>query len=433
MLTQDERIEVSKKIVSIPAENESALDSKGKLNELKVKIQSQDNANKSFSDSKTIFINQYQNEIKRLDGNDRSEVSEQDFLDAATSKVGNFFFLNQPSVPTPSLPDGVYKQFIPFSRTKATGRAYNESFPTIPKEGDSISLIQGFNTLMDAFTGIERTTGQSCVNLPPDTISNNPTIQGLSTSIITEVTNWKAFLTSSIPFIVTTDPNPTKQTENNIAIADINSAIAAIDSWLTAPTFDTGHGQTTCSGFNFYNPFLLQATKFRTDTFNILKNEITARLAFIVTRIAQLQVNLGSVVQDVSTGQITSTSGLYGERFPFINLRLNLMSGTLKKLEGLKLGQRAQDEAVAFNNLALQAYNSVITVTTLAAPSTGIDKIHLKNASGFSVGNSVYIVANDQPETQYTILSKTGNLIQLDQPVSQKYRTNNLSRIYKTI
>lgn len=435
-LTQDQRIEISKKVVSIPMENASSLDSKSKLEDAKIKTKSQDDGNKSFSDDKTVFINGYQNEVKRIDGKDRTEITEQDFLDSAVNKIGNYFFLNQQSIPTPSLPDGVWKQFIPFANTKAVGKFYNEAYQTIQKEGDIITLIQGYNTSMDAFTGIQRTTGQSCTaGTPPasDVIANNATIQTLSTNIITQVNNWKSFLTASIPFIITNDPDPIKQAQNDAAIADINNSISVIDTWLLAPTFDTAHGQTSCSGFNAYNPFLLSATKFRTDKFNTLKNEIIARLAFIVTRIVEVNTNLGSITQNLTNGQITASSGLYGGRFPFINLRLNLMAGTLKKLEGLKLAQRAQDESVDFNSQTASAYSSVMFVTLLAAPSTGGDKIHLKDASGISVGNSVYIVANEQQETALTVVAKTGNMIQVSQNVSEKYRTNNLSRIYKIL
>jgi hypothetical protein len=434
-LTSDQRIEISKKIVSIPLENASALDSKSKLQELKVKTQSQDDGNKSFSDAKTVFINGYQNEVKRIDGNDRTEITEQDFNDSAVNKIGNFFFPNQQSVPTPSLSDGVWKQFVPFAKTKAVGKFYNEAYQTIQKEGDIITLIQGYNTSMDAFTGIQRTTGQSCTvgAPPPDVIANDPTIQALSTNIITQVNNWKTFLTTSLPFVVITDPDVVKQAQNNASIADINNSIAVIDAWLAIATFSTGHGQTTCTGFNAYNPFLLPIAKYRTDAFNTLKNEITARLAFITTRIVELNTNLGSVTQNNTDGSITALSGLYGERFPFINLRLNLMSGSLKKLEGLKLGQRAQDESVNFNALALAAYGAIMFTTTLAAPSTGGDKIHLKDASGLGIGNSIYLVANEQSEISLTILAKTGNMIQVSQEISQKYRTDNLSRVYKIL
>ena len=109
------------------------------------------------------------------------------------------------------------------------------------------------------------------------------------------------------------------------------------------------------------------------------------------------------------------------------------MSGTLKKLEGLKLGQRSQDEAINFNNQTLAAYNSVMATSLLSAPSTGSDRLHLKDASGINAGNTIYIVANDQPEIELTVVSKSGNMIQVNQEISQRYRTGNLSRIYKIL
>lgn len=433
-LTQDQRIEISKKIVSVPAENAVALDSKSKLQEAKVKAQNQDDANKALSDAKTTLINGYQKELNRLDGNSRSEILEQDFVDSAVNKIGNFFFPNQMNVPTPSLSDGIWKQFIPYSRNKAIGKFYNEAFGTTQKEGDIISLIQGYITSINSYTEIKRTTGQKCTaGTPPapDLIEADTVLQGIATNIITEVGNWKTFLQTSLTFIVTTDTNTTRQNQNNVSIADINNSISVINTWLSAPNFDTAHGQTTCAGFESYNPYLLQATKFRNDVFNNLKNEITARLSYITTRIGELNTNLGSVTQSLSDGQVTASSGLYGERFSIINLRLNSMSGSLKKLEGLKLGQRAQDESISFNAEALAAYSSVLFATLLSAPSTGNDKIHLKDASSINVGDTVYITANDQPESQFTVVSKTGNLVQLSGTVDPKYRTNNLSRLYK--
>jgi hypothetical protein len=435
-LTQDQRIEISKKIVSIPTENALALDSKSKMDDIKLKIQTQDDGNKSILDAKTALVNGYQSELKRLDGNDRSEVSESDMLNSATNKAGNFFFPNLNSTPTPSLSDGVWKQFIPFARNKAVGKSYAEVYTSTAKEGDIITLIQNYNTTMDGYTGIQRTTGQKCTaGTPPasDVIANDATLQTLANNIITQVTAWKTFLTDSLALILTTDPNTTRQSQNNVSIADINNSISVINTWLAKPKFDTSHGQTTCSGFNSYNPFLLQTTKFRTDVFNTLKNEIIARLAFIETRKTQIQTNLGSIVQDTSNGHITSSSGLYGERFSFIDLRINLVSGTLRKLESLKLGQKAQDESIVFNQMAETAYSAVMFASLLSSPSTGDDKLHLKDASAISVGDTVYIVADEQQEVELSVVSKTNNMLQLNQSISLKYRLDNNSRIYKIL
>jgi len=370
--------------------------------------------------------------------------------------LGNFFSPNQTSVPTPSLPGGVWKNFIPYSRNKAVGKKYDETNTVIQKEQDIMSTISSLITTMESYASIGRSTGQSCnatgtCSLPayttqatctsnggtwtpgPDSISNNPAIQATAASLITEVNNWKAFLQATNLVIVTTDTNTGRQTQNNASIADVANAIAQIDIWLAYTTFDTSHGQTTCAGFNSYNVNLLGATKFRASELSVIKNEIIARLTFIPTRAAQINTNLGSVVQDMSTGNITSSSGFYGDRMNILNLRLNLMNGSLRKVEGLKLGEKAQDEAVNSNANAASVYGSVMKVSAFKAPSTGISTIHVKDAAGFAVADSVYVISDTQLEIPATIVAISGNAITLSVNIPAKYRQNENARIYKEL
>lgn len=455
-LSSDDRIAISKKLVDIPKEDATALDNKSKLQEAKAKAQKQDDANKNLMDAKTVLINGYQNELKRIDGLDKTEILEQDVIDSAQMVLGNFFSPNQTSVPTPSLPGGVWKNFIPYSRNKAVGKKYDETNTVIQKEQDIIAAINALITTMESYASIGRSTGQYCnaggsCSIPihltqiactgaggvwtvgPDVISNNPAIQTTATSLITEVNNWKAFLQATTPVIVTTDTNTGRQTQNNTSIADVANAIAQINIWLAYATFDTSHGQTTCAGFNSYNVNLLSATKFRVNELSVLKNEITARLSFIPTRAAQINTNLGSVVQDISTGNITSSSGFYGDRMSILNLRLNLMNGSLRKVEGLKLGEKAQDEATNSNANAASVYGSVMKVSAFKAPATGISTIHVKDATGFAVADSVYVISDTQLEIPATIVAVSGNAITLSVNIPAKYRQNENARIYKEL
>ena len=455
-LSPDDRIAISKKLVDIPKEDATSADNKSKLQDSKTKAQKQDDANKNLMDAKTLLINGYQNELKRIDGLDKTEILEQDVVNSAQMVLGNFFSPNQPNVPTPALPQGVWKNFIPYSGNKAIGKKYDETNTVIQKEQYIISAISALITTMESYTSIGRSTGQYCnatgtCSLPayttqstctgnggvwtpgPDSISNNPAIQATSTSLITEVNNWKAFLQATTPVIVTTDTDTGRQTQNNTSIADVANAIAQIDIWLAYATFDTTHGQTTCAGFNSYNVNLLDPTKFRAGELLVIKNEITARLSFIPTRAAQINANLGSVVQDLSTGNITSSSGFYGDRMSILNLRLNLMNGSLRKVEGLKLGEKAQDEAVNSNANAASVYGSVMKVSAFRAPATGISTIHVKDATGFSVSNSVYVISDTQAEIPATIVAISGNAITLSVNIPAKYRQNENARIYKEL
>ena len=428
-LSQADRIAISKKLVDIPKEDATSLDNKTKLQEALTKAQQQDNANKSLFDDINVFVNAYQNEIERYDGNDRLPVVEQDIIDSAQQKFQNFFSPNDPATPLPSVSDGVWKNFVPFAGSKGIGKKYNETYDVIPKEGDSITSAQAGITTMETFTAIQRSTGQSCTG---DVISSFAAVQTAATTIINAVTAWKTFLQGTLAIIYTLDPNTTRQSQNNAAIADINNAISIIDIWLALPSFDTGHGQTTCAGFNSYNVNLLGPTKFRAAELLPLKNELTARTAFIVTRISELSTNLGGVTQS-ATGQITSATGFYGQRFNILNLRLNLMNGSLRKVEGIKLGQKAQDEAVASNASATSVYTSVMTVSPFRAPALGKEIIHVKDGAGFSVSDTVYVISDTQQEIASTIVAKDGDRITLADSIPAKYRQNENARLYKVL
>lgn len=109
------------------------------------------------------------------------------------------------------------------------------------------------------------------------------------------------------------------------------------------------------------------------------------------------------------------------------------MNGSLRKLEGLKLGEKAQDEAVNSNANAASVYSSVMKVSAFRAPATGISTIHVKDATGFSISDSVYVISDTQAEIPATILAVVSNAITLSVNIPVKYRQNENARIYKEL
>lgn len=455
-LSQADRIVLSKKIVAIPQEDATAVDNKAKLAVAKAKAQAEDDANKNLFDAKNSIINAYQAEANRMDGNDRLSIVEQDLINTAKAVLGNFFSPNNAQVPTPALSDGVWKNFIPYSKNKALGKTYAEVYGTVANESDSVSAINSLVTTMESYTAIKRSTGQMCTvtgtcSLPafttqltctggggtwtpgPDLITNDPAVQATATSLISAVNSWKSFIQTTLSLIVTYDTDAGRQAQNNAAIADINNAIVQINTWLAYPSFDTTHGQSTCAGLAGYNVNLLDPTKFRAGELAVLKNEITARTAYIATRINQLNTVLGTISQDVSSGNILSSSGFYGDRMGILNLRLNLMNGSLRKIESLKLAEKSQDEAINSNANAASVYSSVLKVVAFRAPATNITTIHVKDATGFSVSDNVYIASDNQAEISTTIVSISGNAVTLAIAIPEKYRQNENARMYKEL
>jgi hypothetical protein len=178
---------------------------------------------------------------------------------------------------------------------------------------------------------------------------------------------------------------------------------------------------------------LLDQTKFRADSISALNAELVARQAFIATRTSQISGHLGSIVQNLSTGSITSTSGFYGTRFRFIDLRINAIAGSLTKLSGLEKGESAQDQLKEANDNAGLAYASVMVAVAFRSPAINTESIHVLSATGFNIGDSVYVVSDTQAEISANIVDIDGGRIVLDKKIPEKYRQNEIARLYKVL
>lgn len=74
-----------------------------------------------------------------------------------------------------------------------------------------------------------------------------------------------------------------------------------------------------------------------------------------------------------------------------------------------------------------------MVATGFRAPATGINTIHVLDASGFSVSDAVYVVSENQLEISTTITAIQGNAVTLGSIVPQKYRQNEFARLYKVL
>lgn len=455
-LTQEERIAISKKIIEIPLQNASADKIKAQIEAAKAEAYKEDNGNKNLINNFTPLINSYQSEIERYDGNGRTQLVEQDFIDSVNKKLRNPFFPNDNSISLPSISDGVWKNFSCFSGNKAIGRDYNETYSVVTKEQGLIDDINAKILIVEAFSNIKRSSGQKCAatgtcSLPqyttqstcvggggvwtpgPDSIVTDNDMQTAGTNLKNAIQAWESFLNSTDALVPTTDTNPTRSAQNIASKQDIADSIVIIDTWQGLNDYDTSHGQTTCVGFNSYDVSLLGPTKFRAVELQAIKDEITARQSFVGARIGQITTNLGFIVQDMSSGDVSSSSGFYGQRFRFIDMRLNLMAGSLSKAISLEQGQGAQDQLKKSNENAGLAYSSIVVATAFRAPALGTKTIHVMDITGFNVSDNVYVVAEEQQEIATTISNIQGNTVFLTNLIPQKYRQDNGARLYKVL
>ena len=139
------------------------------------------------------------------------------------------------------------------------------------------------------------------------------------------------------------------------------------------------------------------------------------------------------MTQDFDTGEILAALGFHGDRFRIIDMRLNVIGGSLSRLKAIERGQDAQEQLKASNDNAAAAYTSVMRAALFRAPAKGNDNIHVLDASGFSASDVVFVVANDQNEIPAVIQTIDGNRIVLDVDIPEKYRETDLARVYKVL
>lgn len=457
-LTQDDRIAISKKLVAIPQQNQAAENNKAQLEVARLEAEKADNANKALQADPTALINLYQQELNRYDGNGRTEVTEQDMLDSVNRILQNPFFPNDLNTPLPNVPDGAWKNFVPFSGNKAIGRNYDETFTTVTKEQDLIDAVNSAIAAVEAFSDATRSTGETCslggtcslpiytdqtsctdnggtwTPSPPDNIDPDPAMQAAGDALKTAIQNWEDFLNGTDAVVPTTDTNPTRSAENIASKDDIANAIGVIDTWQALDDYDTTTSlPTTCAAFNALTAGDFTASKFRSTELQAIKNEITARQAFISTRTGQISGHLGTVNQDFTSGELLGGSGFYYQRFLIIDMRLNAIAGTLGALKGLENGQKAQQEFQNSNNNASTALSLVMYASAFRSPGTNITSVHVLDASGFAPSDLVYIVSDTQAEIAATIVSIDGNRLVLDTAIPEKYRHTEGARVYKLL
>lgn len=434
-LTQEQRMQISRKIVSIPDENVAIDESKASIEPEKIKAFNLDQGNSQFFNDKNAIINIFQAEIEVLDGLGRTRILEQDMIDSANKKLANVFFPNDSALIVPSLGSSFWTQLQPFILGYGIGKTRNEGYLTIIDEPDKILAVNTkVSNITAAYTHIQRTTGQICTaGMPTDTIASSPAIQNELDILVNRVNDWKSFLTYIQTLIYLTDPNSGRAAQAQAAFNLINTTKTAIDVWLAYPDFDTSHGQTTCSGFNSYNPNSLAQTKLRNDSLAYLASVISTRQTNAANRVSEISGYLGTVTQNVATGEFTSLTGLYGARAGFIELRLNLLTGSLSVFKNLERSSGSLNSIKTSNNVAKDTYLSVMNSQKFAAPGNGTNFVDLTSSNGFNPGQQVYIVSDSQPELSATIRNIIGNKMEISIPIPQTYRESEYARIYREL
>ena len=437
--SQADRISFSSYEVTAPATIAGVMAAQSAVAAQQTKAQATDTANTNLFNPVNVLVNQYQAEFNNIDGNARTTIAEQDIVDAANKKLQNDFFPNDTTQAVPSLSalHNIWPYLNPFALSFAIGKNYLEVYPTNASNEDAnIATIQGIFTSLAANTDIENTTGQKA-----DTVLSNPIVtftalQTLSTNLNAAVALWKTALQAQATAIgLIVDSNATNTANNAAALNNINNVILpAIAAFQALPTFTPMPGSTTGTAFNATNPATLtphpQLYSVNLATFTAA---VTARAAFVATRTAQLNTVLGTIAQDTTTGNVTSSSGLYGKRYGFLVLRLNALNGSLTVLASFMTASSAQTNIIANIKSTAATYYTIIPTSGFSANANGTPFISLTDVSFINPGDSVYVMADNQVELSMAIKTIVGNAVTLNDVVPAKYTIAANVRLYKDL
>jgi hypothetical protein len=395
MLAQADRIAFSSYQVTAPAQIAGIQRAQTAINAQIVSAQALDTANYNLFVPSNTLINQYQSEFQYIDGNIRTTIVEQDILDSANKILQNHFFPNDTAVAVPSLSalNNVWPYLNPFALTYGIGKNYTETYGTQMAERTNGSTI-GYIPLIQSYTPF--------VISPP---SGTPVATVKAT-----VTNYIALLNlEAAAILAIVDPNSTNTTNNTTAYNNIQTTlIPALNTYL--------------------------ASSGSSSDLTALQTAVTTRNTFLTTRVSQLNTVLGSITQDlVTNGNITASSGLYGARYSYLQLRLNALSGSLTVLASLQVAYNAQTNIIANIESTNSTYFSILPTSAFQANANGTQFISLINVSFLNPGDTVYVMADNQIEMQMAIKTVTGNSITLNGPIPAKYTVSSNARLYKDL
>lgn len=453
-ISKDDRISISRRILELRAQSVTIQASKVALQSRKTQLESLDAANKSLQNNEQTIINGYQTELSYIDGLTRTTLSESDIQSGAKRELGNGFYPNDTDNPPASLPSGIWNHLVPYALGLARGRAKDESLPSGTSEQDLHDAIDTFVTQIEALTDVQRSTGQKCTNgtcsLPqydnqtdctgnggvwtpgPDNIQEDTDLTDLMTNIKATVNSLRTRIQNQVDGTVS-DTDATRASEASTALSNAQTAVSAIDTWLALQDFDTTHGETTCAGWNSINVSTLADTKWRATELNALKSALSTRSLFLPTRSSQLSGYLGDISQNVSTGAITSSSGMYGRRWAAISTRLRLLDGSLVSLTGVDNAIASQDSLIEGAEEAEDTYSNFLDTFPLSSPSNNTRFVHIKGDHDLSAGQNIYVMADNVSEIQTKVVSVNGGRIELTSKIPEGYKNDNFGRVYRLI
>lgn len=242
----------------------------------------------------------------------------------------------------------------------------------------------------------------------------NMILNSIADQIDVLVSEWEANLDLQRAELVSnTDARNSQSTENIAAIADIDLAKLAIDTWQALP-------RTGATG------------RFTVSSIPPLSSAISIRSGGLSNRDSEIMIALGQVIV---SGNSYSGTGLYTTRYQWLDLRINKAYGSARRYFA-SFDSKAQIEYFAAANILLKNEYDLYFNTKKVNQVDETTIVTLSDVTGYSSGDQIVFLSETQPETERAIMEVIGSkMIRLDRPLPATYTVedDSLLRCFKVI
>lgn len=377
------------------------------------------------------LVNNYQNELDELDGNLRTKITESNILSGGYQSPGNVFNLyNKVNYFYP-------KMYNAYGEGKTEAGSY---LGTVNGEEYYYNRVVNYIDTLMSVPRLQRITGRTCAG---DDITVNNTV---TENFLTRVTDLRDYYNNTLlSKIYIGDSEATRKSQSIISRDTTTSAINDLNDWLSITSYYWDVSIDTCLEYNSIS--LTEISKFNNTQLNSLSSFLFNKRQFsTVTRIPQINLYLGNIIQNTTYGYITNATGLYGGRGYVLNSRMNAKAGVLIKKK------YCEEQIVEWSQILISYIDSLSTYYsnyTLLQPMVeavplvlsspiflrfnNFTNVIAQTASYFTPGEFVYLTCDDLPELYIKILDIRGNKITFANQIPFSYTISKYDypRIYK--
>ena len=279
---------------------------------------------------------------------------------------------------------------------------FNHTVEVIVPPSSAISQGSTVRNFFSGFTNVER---QSATNTTyPEILTR------FRLNVSDAVDKIQTFLLNQKTALATNGAAGNEKIDNQGALAQADSALEFILDWET--TVETG-----VSG------------RWTDTKLSNLQTMSGNRTSHIAERKLEIETALGSVSQ--ATNGDFSGAGQYISLAKWINLRVNISSGTLRIYYDFDNILRFFDENIKMANSKKNEFEVFMLAFQFKAGSGGSVAV-VNSTTGLSVGDAVKVMDDDAPITSMTIIALTPTTVTLSAPISG-YSLDKVARLVKPL